>query len=644
MKKPILILLAIIVAVYVADGQHNYNVNNIADSLQKNADAVFRFYKTSYERNSVDKYTINVHYAVSILNQNGKRVAELLVFYDRNSTMSDFKGFLYSKNGNLRAKLKKKEIKDYAINNSYTLFSDSRVKYFMPVVSDYPYTIEYKYTIENKGVVGFQTWMPQKWFNISVEDAELSFKTSAEFNIKFKELNHDFIKDIAFSDGMNIYKWSTENLKAIEYEPNAPNYLDFMPAVLLSPNEIVYEGTNGDFSSWKSYGKWTSNLISGRDELPEETIGYIKDLTDTIDEKRDKAKAIYKYMQNRTRYVNISLGIGGFQPIKAMDVDEKGYGDCKALSNYTKSLLKCAGIDSYYSEIGTGRHQEIKFTDFASANQTNHIILCVPMEDDTVWLECTNQKIPFGYISSGSQGRYALLIKSDGGELAKTPSFNANQNTRISNIILDIKESGDANFKINTEYNNNLYSEIFALLNSSVKEQKEELLKNLSSSKIVEIESFTVKDKSGSYAKGNLIINGKINNLASNAGARMFFEPEFFHRNQFSDYIYDDRKLDIFVPFSYSYIDTLRINLPQNYFSEYPIIKKHLNSVYGHYTFEVKQTEETIIITRKLLINNGRYGHEFFGEINEFLRSVSSYENKKIIITNKKPPSPQNKF
>jgi hypothetical protein len=636
MKKLVLILVATIATAYIACGQNNYNVNNIADSLQKNADAVFRFYKTSYERNSVDKYTMNVHYAISILNQNDKHASKLLIFYDRNSHVTDIKGYRYNKNGNLQDKLKKKEIKDYAANNSYTLFSDHRVKYFKPAVSDYPYTIEYKYTIENKGIVGFNTWMPQKWFNISVEEAELSFKTSEEFDIKYKELNHDFIKDVTFSDGMNVYKWSAKNLKAIEYEPNAPNYLDFMPAVLLSPNDIVYEGTRGDFSSWKSYGKWVNNLITGRDELPEETTEYIKDLTDTISKERDKAKAIYKYMQNRTRYVNIALGIGGFQPIMAMDVDEKGYGDCKALSNYTKSLLKCAGIDSYYTEIGTGKHQEIKFTDFASANQTNHIILCVPLDGDTVWLECTNQKIPFAYISPGSQDRYALLIKPDGGELAKTPSFNANQNTRVSNIKLEIKESGDANFKINTEFNNNLYSEIFALLNSSEKEQKEELLKNLSSSKIVKIENFTVEDKSGNTAKGKLIINGKISNFASRSGARMFFAPEFFHQNKFSDFIPDERKLDIFVPFSYSYIDTLQINLPKNFSDEYPLKNQHLNSAYGQCLFEIKQTEETIIIIRKLSINKGRYGHEMFGEINKFLRSVSNYENKKIIITNKK--------
>ncbi|MFW5701272.1 MAG: DUF3857 domain-containing protein, partial [Cyclobacteriaceae bacterium] len=494
MKKQILVLILSLFIAHTTFGQNIYNVNNIADSLTKNADAVIRFYKTSYKIVSNEKYVTDVHYAITILNPNGKHIAELSVFYDRNTRVSSIEGYLYNKNGALQGKLKKKNIRDYAANGNYTLFSDNRVKYFNPAVSSYPFTIEYKYTIENIGTVGFDTWIPQKWFNVSVESAELSFSTNDTLGFKHMVLNHDFIKDISHTDNLNIYTWEVKNLKAIEFEPHAPNYLDFMPAIMLSPNKIMYEGTKGDFSTWESYGKWVYSLINGRDELPKETVVYIKKLTDTISTKKGKIKVVYKYMQSKTRYVNIALGIGGFQPTLAKVVDEKGYGDCKALSNYTKALLECAGIDSYYAEIGTGKYQEIKFVDFASANQTNHIILCVPIENDSIWLECTNQKIPFGFLSPGSQNRYALLIKPNGGELVKTFSYNANENTRVSSIELDVNTQGDAKFEIITEYNNNLYNEIFSLLNSSEKEQKNELLKNLLSSKSIKIESFLVED------------------------------------------------------------------------------------------------------------------------------------------------------
>lgn len=634
MKKQILVLILSLFVAPTIFGQNIYNVNNIADSLTKNADAVIRFYKTSYKIVSNEKYVTDFHYAITILNPNGKHIAELAVLYDRNTHVSNIKGYLYNKNGALQGKLKKKNIRDYAANGNYTLFSDNRVKHFNPAVSTYPFTIEYKYTIENSGTVGFDTWLPQKWFNVSVESAELSFSTVDTLDFKYKVLNHAFIKNISYTDNLNIYTWKVKNLKAIEFEPHAPNYLDFMPVVLLSPNKIIYERTKGDFSTWESYGKWVHSLIKGRDELSEETIGYLHDLTDTIDNKKDKIKTIYHYMQSKTRYVNVALGIGGFQPLLAMEVDAKGYGDCKALSNYTKALLKCIGITAYYAEIGTGKHQQIKFTDFASANQTNHIILCVPLETDTVWLECTNQNIPFGFLPPSSQNRYALLIKPIGGELVKTPSFSANANTRISSINFNFNKTGDVDFKITTEYNNSLYSEIFPLLNTSQKEQNEYFLKNLTSTNNVDITKLLISDNSKDIAKAKLFFEGKLNNFASIVGSRMFFSPEFFHSKNLLRFIPEERKLDIFEPISYSYFDTLRITFPKGYSLDYTQENMQFNSIYGQCEFIVEQIENRITIIRKLSINEGKYSCSRFGEINEFLRSISDYENKKIIISN----------
>src|SRR3546814_15272406 len=84
----------------------------------------------------------------------------------------------------------------------------------------------------------------------------------------------------------------------------------------------------------------------------------------------------------------------------AEEVDRLSYGDCKGLANYTQALLEVVGIPSVYTEVNAGDHQRSYLPDFASFGQGNHIILCVPLDGDTTWLECTSKETPFGYLRS----------------------------------------------------------------------------------------------------------------------------------------------------------------------------------------------------------------------------------------------------
>ena len=66
-------------------------------------------------------------------------------------------------------------------------------------------------------------------------------------------------------------------------------------------------------------------------------------------------------------------------PFPATFVDEKKYGDCKALSNYMRALLKAVDIPSYYALIRAGENEEPADFDFPH-NNFNHAILCVPFK------------------------------------------------------------------------------------------------------------------------------------------------------------------------------------------------------------------------------------------------------------------------
>ena len=612
--------------------QSSLHVDLIADSLTEGSNAVLRYYKTSYDRESLKSYDLQVHYAITVMNARGKHAANLLVQYDRNSEVSDIRGTIYNKEGNELGKLKKKDLKDYPYNASYTLFSDNRVKAVSPAINTYPFTVEYSYTVHHNATVGFGNWMPLLWFNVATEQAELQVRTPSDLGIRYKAMNHPFEFNADTSGEVYSYKWTAYNLKAIGREPSLPHYLDYMPVVMLAPNDILYEETEGSYLNWEAYGRWVYSLIEERDQLPLETVSRMRELVDTIPGQREKVKAIYQYMQSRTRYVNVALGLGGFQPLHAYEVDEKGYGDCKALSNYTRVLLKSVGIASYYTEIGSGRSRELKYPDFASVNQTNHVILCVPLEGDTVWLECTSQSIPFGYIGTSNSDRYALLIGEEGGVLARTPPYPSSGNLRVAKSQVEIEESGAARMNLCTDFTQAEYEDVAGLLELSQKEQRESLLDHMVLEGFV-LEDFAIEETSTNMPQARISMKGSVSKFATKSGKRLFLRPQHLFNQTSFQYIPKDREIDIFRPVGYHHVDTVFISLPEDYRVERLPDDVLAESDFGSYTLSVAKTDKGIQITRSLEILSGNYSRSQFTALNTFYEAISRSDQKSIIIS-----------
>lgn len=625
-------LLLIGLSVYLpANSANDLNVSLIPDTLLVNANAVYRFHHTQYERSSLAKLTQKVHYAITILNKEGEEHASLYVPYDKLSQINSIKGGIYQATGKNTKQFDKSDIKDESYYASYTMYSDNRVKYISPIHNGYPYTVEYSYEIVYNGVVGINTWTPIPAFGISVQDADLHYSTPADITVKYKVVNGKFEFTKYQEKNINHYSWKAHHLTAYTKEPLAPSFGDFAPMLLLSPGEFEYDKTKGDFSTWKTSGKWAYSLLNGRDKLPETATTDIKQLISGVSDKKEQAKRIYQYMQGKTRYVNIALGIGGFQPIGAQDVHKYGYGDCKALSNYTKSLLQIAGIEAFYTEIGHGERQ-INQTDFASVNQANHVILCVPIAQDTIWLECTSQKAPFGFIGSGNADRYALAITPEGGKLVKTPTYKAEDNLETLTAANALLPNGDLSFSASCSFTNLAYSDALGLLYSTPKEQKEILVKSLPLNNLT-ISSLTIADNStATTAVATLNFSGTAAKYASTVGNRLFVPVSPFNKTLQPFPANKDRTADIFIETGSTQTDTLTFSIPSDY--EIEFLPEDFNTVseIGSYSAKFKKSDSQIQFIRTLVLNKGTFPRSNYPDIYNFYNLVSDYDNKKVIL------------
>jgi hypothetical protein len=349
----ILLFLGLLLAGETAIAQSSYDASLIPKELMPYASAVVRNEEITTEVKSLDNVMCHVKRVITILNKNGDEQAGLLVYYDKTTSVRSIKGIIYDEFGKPIRKISSGDFEDLAATDGFSLFQDDRVKHYTRAVTRYPYTIEFEYELKVKQSLYFPDWEPNPESGVAVEKSAYQLICRPDFNLRYKELNLPSKAEIGTNkEGQKTYTWKISDLKARRYEPLSPEWKSNAARLMLAPERFEYQGFGGSFDNWQQLGKWVNDhFLADREDLPPATVDYIKNLTNGIADPKQKAKKIFEYMQQKTHYISVQVGIGGFRPFLASEVDKDGYGDCKALVNYTKALLNAVGIDSYYCMV-----------------------------------------------------------------------------------------------------------------------------------------------------------------------------------------------------------------------------------------------------------------------------------------------------
>jgi hypothetical protein len=290
------------------------------------------------------------------------------------------------------------------------------------------------------------------------------------------------------------------------------------------------------------------------------------------------------------------LGIGGWQPIDAAFVAKNKYGDCKALSNYMVSLLKEAGIKAHYTVIYGGEDEVNTYSDFP-ANLFNHIVCCVPLKNDTVWLECTSQTTSAGYMGTFTGNRYALLIDDDGGHLVRTPAYGLNDNIKSRKIDAVIDEAGNLTAEINTHFSGISQERAHSLFHDANKDEQEKYFNNVINLPTYKVEKISYKETRNKIPAMDEYLKIVSGNYASITGKRLFIRPDII--NVESKLPSDrPRQFGVVIPNSYKEIDSINISLPVGYKVEALPKNVAIENKFGKYAVTYKVSDNKIEMIR----------------------------------------------
>jgi hypothetical protein len=625
----ILLILSFLQAILWAK-ETKYPVGTIPDSLKTNAKAVLRNREEVFEIKSIGSGNVTVTYAVTILNENGLDYAEFSQYYSQKlEKIHSIKGTVYNSLGEkIESLTADKLIDQSAISSDYSLFEDERVKLFQPKTLSYPFTVEYSFVIEYNGLLSLPEWQPMDDYNVSVERSKFKMICPTSLSFRYLESNINNKVDIVKNELFTSYEWQVQNMVALVEQPFCGPLSNFCPEVITAPNDFEIEGYKGNLSSWRDFGKWILTLSKDRVELPAETKALLVEQVKGLTSDYDKAKLVYEYMQHKTRYVNITIGIGGWQPIPAEKVDRLGYGDCKALCNYTKSLLEAVGVKSYYTLVRAGTNVEETHVAFPN-NHFNHIILCLPLAKDTLWLECTNQHLPFGYLGSFTDDRDALVVNDDGGKLIHTRVYSASENGQERNSIIQLDASGNATITVNARYNGVLYDDKYMFYLAGTEDKKKMILDEVDLPGAV-LKKFDYRDIRAEVPAIAENLQLDVPRYSTLAGSRILVSVIPLDRLREVPKKVSNRKSDVIIRRSKIAIDTVTIMIPEGYQVEaVPVVIK-AESKFGTYVLQSVAQDKKIICIRRLEIKKGQHPPSSYNELIDFYKKIAAGDNTKV--------------
>ncbi len=612
-----------------------YPVSAIPEDMKKNMYGVIREEIFEFRVLAKDKSSYRVREVITILNPNGKRLAEKVVGYDKMRRITSLKAASYDANGKLIKKLKPSDIYDRSAFDGFSLFSDNRIKYVDLSHNIYPYTVEFEYEVENKFLYSFPTWRLYSDDEVSIQRSVYTIIYPPNLKPRYKTVNAP--EPTKSTEGnTERLEWLYTDFKPLRWEKLAPDSRRFVPTVLAGPVDFDYGGYPGRMDTWENFGKWQWSVNAGRDKLPDATIQKVKSMTEGKSDY-EKIKILYEFLQNKTRYVSIQVGIGGLQPFEARVVDQMGYGDCKALSNYMVALLKEVGITGYYTTIMAGQDAGEVFTDFPN-DQSNHIIVAVPHKNDTIWLECTSQTTPFGYLGRFTQNRYGHLIAETGSKLVKTPSYDANTDVMIRKANVKLNANGRGTASVLTRYKGARYdddSHVGYYTTSGADDQKTWVQKNVRIPSF-DIQSYNMKTTyEGNAPVAEVSLNLTLPNLATVSGKRLFLTPNLMNRNSFVPEKLEKRVNDIVVRTPLTDIDSVIYEIPEDIFPEFLPEPVTITSPFGEYESRFFVDQGKVVYFRRFKVKSGEFPPQSYQELVDFYKSVTKADNTKLVFLTK---------
>ena len=607
----------------------NFATSLISEDLLKGSNSVIRESRTVLTLDSKERVTVNKYFAVTILNKKAENMAVMLFSFVNADKVNIKRISVYDANGKKIKSVKQSDIIDLSAGGEASLYSDYRLKAYRHVPSSYPYTFEYEYEIQLQRLYSLEYFKPYISENQSIQYTSLELVNPQDIPVHISMSGN--VEGLETTKTFTGSKWEFRNLPSLIIEPYSIITDEILPGIFLSPQYLSYDDYKGMADTWQSYGNWLTSLLKGRSSLSSASVEKYRKMTSSAANEREKIRILYKYLQSNTHYINISLGIGGLQPHPVTDVESLGYGDCKDLSNYMISMLDAVGIKAHYAVVQAGK-KDYHFIPDHPGHQFNHVIVCVPQKNDTIWLECTSQDIPFGSLGDFTDNRYALLVDGPASKLVRTKEYRQEDNHLSSNLLITPSSNG-ANVSGTIRYRGIYMSESARYVRQPIHDQQTWINHSLEFTNFT-LNSHNIKVHDRGEPKVELQLDAEIRSFFAGNNDRLFVSLNLNNKISAPERM-RNRKTPLVIYYPYHCQDTLTVSIPAGFEPESIPEATISDPEFGMYSMNTVVKDGVLTCIREFRRNKGSFPPEKYQAFQAFMQNASLADSKQLVLIRK---------
>ncbi|HZP82702.1 MAG TPA: DUF3857 domain-containing protein [Chthonomonadaceae bacterium] len=449
-----------------------------------------------------------------LFNERARLLAEVNLPYNSSyQTVKVVRARTIKKNGTV-VDVKPEDIRSASPYSDYLLYDDAMaVSFSMPAIED-DCIIDYTYQMISKPMaLPGQFWT--YWGFSGPEPVSISryvLHAPADKPLKFKVYNDESVKPtIALSkDGRTrTYTWEMRNIAPIVLEPSMPG---------ISEVRVWMEVSS--LGSWQDIARWFWGLQQPQAKPTDAIRATVNTLTAGMKTDDEKARALYDWVANRTRYVGLEFGISAFKPHPAADVYDKLYGDCKDKATLLITMLGLAGIKAHPVLLHAGERSPFRDR-LPSLNAFNHCIALAEVGGKEVWLDATAETCAYGDIPDADRGVQALVVQDGTGEWKTIPTYKAEENGLDVTAHIALHPDGSADVQNALQWRGAAGQALRATVRSITPDKRKQMMQGLaqSFSAGASITDFTLPDGTDKLGPFEIKLNSTAPNWAKKTGS-----------------------------------------------------------------------------------------------------------------------------